>query len=245
MKKHRSLIFIAAILVALSALAYYIHYLIFHDAHHLFMFLVGDLAFLPLEVLLVGLVIERIIARREKEERIQKLNMVVGAFFSEIGRPLSTMLLEATESRNVLIENLNIKGQWTATDYDKARRFVEKEMAANFDQVDLKQLQSFLVGKRAFMLRLIENPNLLEHEKFTDLLLACFHLMEELESRPSLSSLPRNDLRHIGGDIKRAFINLAIEWLDYMQHLKLNYPFLFSHYLRISPFQLNPSAIIE
>ena len=207
--------------------------------------MMGDLAFLPLEVLLVGIVIERILARREAAEKIQKLNMVVGAFFSEIGRPLSTMLLEATKSRNMLIENLNIKGGWTSGDYKKARYFIEKETTVNFDQIDLEQLQSFLVGKRAFMLRLIENPNLLEHEKFTDLLLACFHLTEELQSRASLSGLPHNDLKHIGGDIKRAFNNLVIEWLDYMQHLKLNYPFLYSHYLRISPFQPNPSAIIE
>jgi len=245
MKNRSTFVIIAIILVALSAIAYYIHYLIFHDPHHIFIYMVGDLAFLPLEVLIVGLVIERILAKREKDERIQKLNMVVGAFFSEVGRPLATTLLNATPDREKVIANLHVSGNWEPRDYANACHYIEKDTSIIFENIDLEQLRTFLVGKRAFMLRLIENPNLLEHEKFTDLLLSTFHLMEELESRPSLAGLPHNDISHIKIDIQRAFRNLAVEWLDYMLHLKANYPFLYSHYLRISPYQLKPSAIIE
>jgi hypothetical protein len=245
MKNRKSFIIIALLLIFISAIIYYIHYLLFHDLHHIFLYLVGDIAFLPLEVLIVGLVIERILAQREVEERIQKLNMVVGAFFSEVGRPLATTLLNATPSREDVIAKLHVAAKWEAKDYTNARVYIEKSSVFNFDAIDLAQLRSFLIDKRAFMLRLIENPNLLEHEKFTDLLLSCFHLMEELESRPLLDNLPHNDVAHIKVDIQRAFQNLAVEWLDYMQHLKVNYPFLFSHYLRISPYQLKPSAIIE
>lgn len=35
---------------------------------------------------------------------------------------------------------------------------------------NLKELRNFLSGKRDFLLRLLENPNLLEHESFTELL---------------------------------------------------------------------------
>jgi hypothetical protein len=245
MKNRNSFVIIALLLIIISAIAYYIHYLFFHDLHHILIYLVGDIAFLPLEVLIVGLVIERILAKREADERIQKLNMVVGAFFSEVGRPLAGTLLNATPSRDEIIAKLHVSGKWEAKDYNEARHYIEKESSISFDKIDLEQLRSFLVSKRAFMLRLIENPNLMEHEKFTDLLLASFHLMEELESRPLLDNLPRNDISHIKADIQRAFLNLAVEWLDYMQHLKANYPFLYSHYLRISPYQLKPSAIIE
>ena len=37
-------------LIAASALVYYIHYLIFHDAHHIFIYMVGDVAFVFIEV---------------------------------------------------------------------------------------------------------------------------------------------------------------------------------------------------
>ena len=87
-RRYSFLLTVGAIFLALSGLIYYLHYLIFHDVHHIFIYLVGDLAFLPLEVFIVVVVIERLLARREKQVTLQKLNMVVGAFFSEIGNYL-------------------------------------------------------------------------------------------------------------------------------------------------------------
>ena len=245
MQKNRGLIFIAAMLVILSAAIYALHYTIFHDAHHIFIYMVGDLAFLPLEVLLVGIVVERIMARREIDEKISKLNMVVGTFFSEIGHYLSTLLLNSTADRERIISNLDITPAWKTQEYTRARKYAEKDTTVDFTNIDLDALKSFLVSKRPFMLTLIENPNLLEHERFTDLLLASFHLTEELESRPSLSDLPARDIEHLKGDIRRAYQYLVIEWLDYMQHVQSAYPFLYSHYVRTHPFQAHASAIIE
>lgn len=50
----------------------------------------------------------------------------------------------------------------------------------------LSELRGFLVEKRGVLLRLPENPILLDHETFTDLLWAVFHLAEELEYRPNV-----------------------------------------------------------
>jgi len=91
---------------------------------------------------------------------------------------------------------------------------------------------------------MLGNPSLLEHDRFTDLLWAVTHLDEELETRPSLIDLPDKDLEHLAGDIRRLYDNLASEWLDYVQHLKSNYPFLFSLVLRTHPFQKQQSPII-
>lgn len=236
---------IALVLVFISIGGYFIHYIIFHDLHHILIYLVGDLAFLPLEVLLVGIVVERILTRREKEEKIRKLNMVISAFFSEVGNPLASVLLNATFQKDVLIENLDVSSNWKDADFKRAKRYVEKSPSIDFGRMDIAALASFLLGKRAFMLSLIENPNLLEHESFSDLLLSVFHLTEELESRPSLTGLPPRDMAHINADIERAYKHLVIQWLNYMQHLKANYPYLYSHYLRIHPYQRHPSAVIE
>jgi hypothetical protein len=40
-------------LILLSAILYLIHFAIFRDAHHIFLYLIGDIAFVPIEVLLV------------------------------------------------------------------------------------------------------------------------------------------------------------------------------------------------
>ncbi len=111
--------------------------------------------------------------------------------------------------------------------------------------LDLEELKAFLAAKRVFVLTLLENPNLLEHDRFTDLLWAITHLDEELEARPSVSNLPEKDLEHLAVDVRRLYDHLSSEWLDYVEHLKLRYPFLFSLVLRSHPFQENPSATLD
>ena len=106
----------------------------------------------------------------------------------------------------------------------------------DYQRGDLESLKNFLVKKRAFLLALLENQNLLEHESFTDLLWAVFHLTEELEGRINLKNLAVTDYEHICGDIQRAYRQLISQWLFYMRHLKADYPYLFSLAMRTNPF---------
>ncbi|MFC2031998.1 hypothetical protein ACFLUS_01300 [Chloroflexota bacterium] len=244
-KRHSFIITLAAIFVILSVLIYGLHYLIFRDVHHIFIFMVGDLAFLPLEVFLVVILIERIITRRETRAKLQKLNMVVGAFFSEVGNHLLKSLLEHFNNKEEIAAHLSVVNTWTKKDFQKAVGFAyDLPIDVNSHSLDLSQLKEFLSGKREFLLTLLENPSLLEHERFTDLLWAVTHLDEELEARPSLNHLSDIDLDHIAGDIRRMYDHLASEWLDYVEHLKSKYPFLFSLVVRTHPFQSSPSPFI-
>ena len=95
------------------------------------------------------------------------------------------------------------------------------------------------------MLGLLENPNLLEHESFTNLLWAVFHLTEELIHRRRLKGLPDSDYKHLSGDIKRIYHLLIAEWLEYMEHLKNDYPYLFSLAMRMNPFDANASVEVK
>jgi len=60
----------------------------FHNPHHFGIFLPGDLAFLPIEVLLVTLFLHQLLEKRDREMRLEKLNMVIGTFFSSMGTSL-------------------------------------------------------------------------------------------------------------------------------------------------------------
>lgn len=247
MSRRFSFIFyLALIFLAFSAIAYYVHYLIFSDVHHIFIYMVGDLAFLPLEVLLVVLIIERVLARREQQAKLQKLNMVVGAFFTEAGTHLLTDLLKYFDNKAEIAGQLNINAGWTKKDFRRAVKYAyHLNVELDCRKVDLAALKKFLASKRTFILTLLENPNLLEHDRFTDLLWAVTHLDEELEARPKLTGLPEKDLEHLAGDIQRMYDHLASEWLDYVEHLKSKYPFLFSLILRTHPFQEKPSPVVE
>ena len=64
------------ILLLLSILVYFLHYLIFRDSHHIFIYLVGDIAFVFVEVLLVTLIIHHLLEQMARKARLKKLNMV-------------------------------------------------------------------------------------------------------------------------------------------------------------------------
>jgi len=244
MRGYKVFLLLAAILIVASGVLYLIHYFIFGDPHHIYIYLLGDLAFLPLEVFLVVIVIERILTRREKQSMLQKLNMVIGAFFTEVGNRILGDLLSHFDNREEVSRNLNVTQDWTPKDFKRAAAFAyHLKVDLDCHQLDLEGLRAYLSQKRSFVLGLLENPNLLEHDRFTDLLWALTHLDEELEARPSLKDLPENDLEHLAGDIQRMYDHLASEWLDYIEHLKANYPFLFSLVLRTHPFQEHPSPI--
>jgi len=243
--KRSNLIILAIILIAISALLYFVHYLIFRDAHHIFIYMLSDLAFLPLEVFLVVIVIERVLAGREKQAIMQKLNMVVGAFFSEVGNELLQRLLVCFEKSDDIRRHLDVKPNWSSADFNKAIEFA-RTIKGEINQgcLDLNGLKKLLVQKRQFLLALLENPNLLEHERFTDLLWATFHLTEELEARESLTDLPKADINHIAIDTQRVYRLLIVEWLFYVAHLKSKYPYLFSLVARTHPFQERPSPVV-
>ena len=245
MRKRFSLIInLALAFLALSAIVYFIHYLIFRDVHHIFIFMVGDLAFLPLEVLLVVLIIERVLARREKQNKLQKLNMVVGAFFTEVGNYLLRNLIEHFDNRADISRHLNVTNDWTKKEFRRAAEYAYR-LTTELDcrKVDLEELKVFFAQKRIYLITLLENPNLLEHDRFTDLLWAVTHLDEELEARQVLVDLPDKDFQHIANDIQRLYDHLASEWIDYVEHLKTNYPHLFSLIARTHPFQEHPSPV--
>jgi hypothetical protein len=232
-------------LVVLSIVFYLLHYAIFRDPHHIFIYMIGDIAFVFIEVLLVTLIIHRLLSVREKRARLEKLNMVIGAFFSEIGTRLLTYFSDFDPKLDNIRKELVVDNNWSEKEFSSvSKRLRNYDYGIEIQKVELTDLAAFLMGKRNFSLRLLENPTLLEHESFTELLRAVFHLTEELASREDLTQLPDSDYRHLAGDIKRAYVLLVHQWLDYMRHLKDNYPYLFSLAMRGNPFDQDASPIV-
>jgi hypothetical protein len=233
-------------LVVLSAVIYFIHYFAFRDLHHILIYLVGDLAFVPIEVLLVTVIIHRLLSERERRSRLEKLNMVIGAFFSEVGTSFLAVVSDADPQLEEIRSDLLLPPNWSDPDYRAIdTRLRVRKYAVDISKIDIPALKDFLGAKRDFLLRLLENPSLLEHESFTDLLRAVFHLSEELTSREDLGSLPDTDLKHLAGDAARAYACLVDEWLDYMKHLRDFYPYLFSLAIRTNPFDQDATPVVQ
>ncbi|MCX5818249.1 MAG: potassium channel family protein [Proteobacteria bacterium] len=191
-------------------------------------------------------VTEIMLAKREIESRMEKLNMVIGVFFSEVGMKLLSTFTGYDPNFEKIREELVVKATWTDENFLAVSKDLKNyDYSVDIHLVDLEGMRTFLLDKRGFLLGLLENPVLLEHQSFTDLLRAVFHVLEELSSRDNLTDLPESDKTHLAGDIKRAYNFLINEWLDYMQYLKNNYPYLFSLAMRTNPFDHSASIIIK
>jgi hypothetical protein len=233
-------------LVLLTVGLYWLHFFIFHDARHIFIYLLGDIAFLPLQVLFVTLIINQLLSSRDRRVKLKKLNMVIGTFFSEAGGELLRQFLRFEKNDAALKAVVLHDRRWADRDFKQLQpRLGAYGYAIDPSRGSLPELKAFLVARRGFLLSLLGNPNLLEHDKFTDLLWSVFHLTDELVYREDFAGLPAADLQHLAQDLRRAFHLLVLEWLAYMQHLKHAYPYLFSLAIRTNPFDPDASPLFK
>jgi len=224
------------ILALVSTLLYLLDYFLIGSARDIASSFLGNLAFLPVYVIFVTLMIEQIMRERERQNIMRKLNMVIGVFFSEVGNRLLMELTVYVVMCDELRSKLLVNGQWKEEDFQRAFDYLKSHNPQiDCSRSNIQSLKEFMVSKRSFLVGLLENQNLLEHDQFTDLLWAVFHLVEELDARQSFDSMAVSDIEHINGDIKRAFGYLSREWVFYMKHLKQDYPYLFSLAVRLNP----------
>jgi hypothetical protein len=172
--------------------------------------------------------------------------MVIGAFMGEVGAGLLRRVDAFCGEAPDLARSLAVTDTWGKEEYRQALRFADRYQAHFAPSAEeLAELRAYLLSRRPFVLSLLQNPNLLEHDRFTDLLWAICHLTEELEARGDFAPLPESDLTHLQGDIRRANTLLIREWLAYMQHLQADYPYIFSLSVRTNPFRPDASAVVR
>jgi hypothetical protein len=247
MNSRRSELIILLTLLVLGLCLYALRWVLFSSAalhSEMWRFLLGDVGFLCLQVALVTLILDRLLRGRERQVMLRKLNMVIGAFFSEVGTELLGRLAVTDQSLADVRDDLIPQMSWAEADYRAAEQAVaEHQPKIDIDACDLEALKAMLVAQKPFLLGLLSNQSLLEHEQFTELLWAVTHLAEELEARKGFDALPVPDRIHLTGDVKRAYALLTLQWLSYLRHLQTQYPYLFSLAARINP--LDPSAQVE
>jgi hypothetical protein len=224
-------------LIALSGAIYLTQLMLFTDPKNTAFYILQDMAFLPVSILVVTLVIERILEVRDRHQRLEKLRMLIGTFFSWIGYHLLERVASFDGRLNEYAPLLQVRPEWKAADFERVRATIAGiEFALEIAPEDLILLRPYLHERAEFLIRLLENPMVLEHEAFTELLRGVFHLIEELDYRRDFADSPPSDIAHLTGDAARVYRLLVIEWIDHLQYLQQNYPYLFSLAVRINPY---------
>ena len=243
---------LGAILLLLSIGIYTFAYFNFHASGEVIFYIILDLAFLPLDVLLVVIIVEGIMNKKEKEQILEKMDMILSAFFSELGTEILSKLNKLNYNEEKIDQILDNIEKWPDKDFKK---FLKEFKSSDYEfDIELKEtnkdeflieLRQILIEKREFLIRLLENPNLLEKDGFSNLLLGLFHLTDELEKRDFKDTRPDSDYKHLIGDINRVYSYLIYEWIDYLHYLKNHYPFMFSFAIRTNPFNKNAKIYIN
>ena len=186
---------------------------------------------------LIANVTELLILKRETQSRLKKVNMILGAFFSEVGYTLLEMFIPRDVQIEALRKSLLVRPNWKEQQFQTAEKAIlDHRFSLHLSGPELQQMNQFLNEKRSFLIGLLENPVLIEHEGFTETLLPVFHLMDELNCRKDLTHLPESDLKHLMGDMNRAYKRLSLQWMKFLKHLKAQYPYLYSLAVRKNPF---------
>jgi len=238
---------LACLLIAISICVYAIKFLFFGDngESNTMSYIFNSLGFLPINILIVTLIINRLLTMRAKNEQREKTRMVIGLFFTEMGDTLLRKMVQWDTAPKTLRETMMVTNTWTKEQYKTAKEQAAKLCTRTIPSADdLTEVRDLFMKNHDFLLRLIENPVLLEHNTVSKLMQDLFHLGEELASRKDIRSLPASDLAHLSGDVNRVYCQLTTAWLEHMEYLSRNYPYLLSLSLRKSPFLLEDQVVV-
>ncbi|NLV27708.1 MAG: hypothetical protein GXY48_11180 [Methanomicrobiales archaeon] len=230
-------------LIGCSVIVYLIKLSLIDNLPGTIEYIFNSFGFLFINVLLVTLVINGLLTKRAKNERLEKLNMVIGIFFSEVGNELIRRIIPADNSGGSFGDPFLLSGKEKPDEKAMKQMVINHRFELDPSILDMKEMQVFLQEKRNFLLRLMENPVMLEHQSFTFLLQSTFHLAAELGHRDDPGNLSHTDRTHLTGDVSRVYEAITKEWISYMGYLYNNYPYLYSLAVRTNPY--NPKASVE
>ncbi|MEI6309322.1 MAG: hypothetical protein WCP58_06755 [bacterium] len=237
MKQFRWQVRFGLALLALSALLFGITYALTGDLRSIGTWFLQSLAFMPLEVLLVTIILSELLRITERRKLQEKMNVLIGIFFSEVGAQLLQLLLRFDPEAQKLQPGLQLAANWSDRNFTNARAFLfTQDFHIDSQHGDLVALRSLLLPEKRWILQLLESPILAEFEGFTNLIWALIHLIEELAFRRDLTQLALPDSQHLSLDIQRVYVPLIGAWLEYMKHLSRHYPYLYSLAIRTNPF---------
>lgn len=222
---------ISLVLIFLTIILFLIHYLIFGQGYNTAYYSLMSVCLIPINILAVTIVFENILEYNSKKEKLNKLNMLVGIFFSEIGYELMRIIISSDANAKNLISSFS--------NLNEVEKIIKNHKHnINIHQIDIANLENLISDNNTILITAISNDNVLEHEIFTDLLMSIMHLKEEL-SFMKKNNLYDIDFQHLKIDIMRVYKNLTLQWIKYLYHLEKFYPYLYKNAIQVNPFIYN------
>ena len=225
------------LLLCTSALLYAIHYLIFRDLHHLAIFGLHELAFVPLEVILVTLGLDKLVEKTHREETRSKVSIIETLYFNESGGTMLRYLTSFDPDAARLRELLQVTESWRSSDFRQAiRQLKSYPFLLDLDRIDFFGLHYHLSQRHEYYRSMLENPALTQSEAFTEMIMKIYLLWEELDGRTNLYQLPEKDRNYLAELLHEIYRELTEYWLDNVYNHSIHNRFRLHRAIESNPF---------
>ncbi|MDO4373502.1 MAG: hypothetical protein Q4D08_07850 [Clostridia bacterium] len=225
------------LLLCASALLYAIHYLIFRDLHHLAIFGLHELAFVPLEVILVTLGLDQLVEKTHREEARSKVSIIETLYFNESGGTMLRYLTSFDPDAARLRELLQVTEDWRSSDFRQAiRQLKSYPFLLDLDRIDFFGLHYHLSQRHEYYRSMLENPALTQSEAFTEMIMKIYLLWEELDGRTNLYQLPEKDRSYLAELLHEIYRELTEYWLDNVYNHSIHNRFRLHRAIESNPF---------
>ena len=225
------------LLLCASALLYAIHDLIFRDLHHLAIFGLHELAFVPLEVILVTLGLDQLVEKTHREEARSKVSIIETLYFNESGGTMLRYLTSFDPDAARLRELLQVTEDWHSSDFRQAiRQLKSYPFLLDLDRIDFFGLHYHLSQRHEYYRSMLENPALTQSEAFTEMIMKIYLLWEELDGRTNLYQLPEKDRNYLAELLHEIYRELTEYWLDNVYNHSIHNRFRLHRAIESNPF---------
>ncbi len=212
------------ILIFLSLIIYTLQIIIFRDPRNTFFYIFQDLAFMPITIAIATLVVGEVLSQKEKEERVKKTRMLTSTFFTEIGNDLTRQLLEITDQSDNILSILSQYGNGTMTLSQTQDHIKSMSLSIALNEKTYSKLIEKIQTSRSSFMTLSSNPLLFDHEDFTRILWAIFHVMDEYQLRGTYQDMSQDDISHLNKDYAELLRLLLICFVANAKYLEDTYP---------------------
>lgn len=129
-------------LILFSIAIYAIKFLFLGDPQNSYFYVFNALGFLPINVLLVTIILNQLLIMRSRKEKLEKLNMVIGTFFSEAGTKLLSLFSDADPNLEEIRNRLIVNNGWSDEEFSR----VHVELKRYNYTVDIKKMDFTKLG---------------------------------------------------------------------------------------------------
>lgn len=222
--KKRHLTILSIFLLMISLILYISQVMIFRQPETTAFYIFQDLAFLPVTIAIATLVVGYLMEEHDRQERINRTRMLTSSFFTDVGNELLRILITQGHYE---IPLLLLTDECKNKTEEELKHSIEKmNFQVSWTPETEREIQNLLDAQHDSMLIITSNPALLDHEIFTDMLWAIFHLKDEMKGRAS-ENISSADQKHLESDAKRVFDLLLLDWMNHLNYMKKEYPYYY------------------